>query len=98
MKNSVVIIGIGEVGGVFARGFLKAGYPVFPVTRSNSISDVSEHVKNPEAVIVAVGEKAMHPILESLPSEWKSKVVLIQNELLPHDWTKYDNFAPTFSK
>ena len=33
MKSPVVLIGIGEMGAVFARGFLRAGYPVYPVTR-----------------------------------------------------------------
>ena len=33
MKSPVVLIGIGEMGGVFARGFLRAGYPVYPATR-----------------------------------------------------------------
>ncbi len=32
MKNPVVIIGLGQIGGVFAKGFLSAGYPVYPVT------------------------------------------------------------------
>lgn len=37
MKKPVVIIGIGEMGGVFARGFLRTGHPVFPVTRDMSL-------------------------------------------------------------
>lgn len=30
MNKAVVIIGIGELGRVFARGFLRLGYPVYP--------------------------------------------------------------------
>jgi prephenate dehydrogenase len=30
MNQTVVIIGIGEMGGVFAKGFLRSGYPVYP--------------------------------------------------------------------
>jgi len=35
MNPPIVIIGIGELGGVFARAFLYAGYPVYPVTRGS---------------------------------------------------------------
>ena len=33
MKNPVVVVGIGEMGSVFARGFLRLGHPAYPVTR-----------------------------------------------------------------
>ena len=39
MKSPVVLIGIGEMGGVFARGFLRAGYPVYPVTRQTDLAE-----------------------------------------------------------
>lgn len=34
MKHPVVLIGVGEMGGVFGRGLLKLGHPVFPVIPS----------------------------------------------------------------
>ncbi len=34
MQQPVVIIGIGELGGVFAGAFLKNGHPVYPITLS----------------------------------------------------------------
>lgn len=37
MKPPVVVIGIGEMGGVFARGYLKNGHPVYPVTRGSDM-------------------------------------------------------------
>ena len=37
MKQSVVVIGMGEMGGVFARGFLKSGHPVIPINRGDDI-------------------------------------------------------------
>jgi prephenate dehydrogenase len=30
MKAAIVIIGIGEIGSIFARGFLKIGHLVYP--------------------------------------------------------------------
>ena len=41
MKKPVVIIGIGEIGGVFARGLLRAGYPLVPVNRNDDIQQVA---------------------------------------------------------
>ena len=53
MKSPVVLIGIGEMGGVFARGFLRAGYPVFPVTRRSDLAGAARAVPTPELVLVA---------------------------------------------
>ncbi len=39
MNQAVIIVGVGELGSVFARGFLRLGYPVYPVTRKISIHD-----------------------------------------------------------
>ena len=38
-KHEITLIGVGEMGGVFARGFLKSGYTVKPATRQQSIPD-----------------------------------------------------------
>ena len=66
MKNPVVIIGMGELGGFFAPGFLKSGYPVVPVLRGMALASVSSELPNPELVLVAVGESELHPLLESI--------------------------------
>ena len=44
MNKPVVIIGIGEMGGVFARGFLKSGHPVYPVNRSMDNEQAAEEI------------------------------------------------------
>lgn len=95
MKKPIVIIGIGEMGGVFARGFLRSGYPVFPVTRNMSLEKVSAELTDPELVLLAVAEKDLHNSLETLPSVWRDKLVLLQNELLPGDWQQYSYTDPT---
>ena len=41
MKQPIVIVSIGELGGVFARAFLRNGLPVYPITRSMNISKYS---------------------------------------------------------
>jgi hypothetical protein len=89
MKLPVVLLGGGEMGSVFARGLLKLGHPVYPVTRGISVTDAAKHISEPTAVIVAVGEGNIHEILADIPQVWHEKLVLSQNELLPVDWQRH---------
>ena len=95
MKDPVVIIGMGEMAGVFARGFLRLGHPVFPASRETSLSTMAGELPTPALVLVAVGENDLHPVLEALPSLWQERVALLQNELLPRDWRSHDLASPT---
>ncbi len=95
MKQAVVIIGLGEMGGVFARGFLKAGHPVYPVGRQDDSQEIAELVPDPALVLVAVAENDLKPTLQSVPGQWRDKLVLLQNELLPSDWLAEDLSNPT---
>jgi len=95
MKKAVVLIGVGEMGGVFARGFLKAEYPVYPVEQGTDISSVFKEINDPKAVIVAVGEKPLHGVLDAIPQNWHDRLILLQNELLPRDWQSHDIQNPT---
>lgn len=89
MKEPVVIIGMGEMGGVFARGFLRIGHPVYPVTRVMDIHQMAANLPEPGLVLLAVGEKDLHNVLAVMPEAWKEQLVLLQNELLPRDWEQY---------
>jgi hypothetical protein len=95
MDQAVVIIGIGEIGSVLARGLLKTGHPVYPLTREMDIEEQAKRISNPVAVIVAVGESDLHSILANIPENWQKNLILIQNELLPRDWQCYDFPTPT---
>jgi hypothetical protein len=90
MTNSVVIVGLGEIGSVFARGFLRSGYTVHPVTREMTMQAVADEVASPELVVIAVGEADLDDQLSKVPDVWKDRLVLLQNELLPVDWQRYD--------
>jgi ketopantoate reductase len=90
VSKSIVIVGLGEIGSVFARGFLRSGYVVQPVTRSMDMQKVAQHTPDPELVVIAVGEAELHQQLKKIPEAWKDKLVLLQNELLPRDWLKYE--------
>jgi len=95
MKTPIVLIGIGEMGSVFARALLRAGHTVHPVNRKTSLVEVAQEIPAPELVLVAVAESDLHPVLEAMPSQWFQRIGLIQNELLPADWEQYGFPQPT---
>jgi ketopantoate reductase len=86
MKKPVAIVGIGQMGGVFAKGFLKAGYPVYPVVSGMSIESSARQMPECDFVLLAVPENKLHAVIQLVPNQWKSKLGLLQNELLPRDW------------
>lgn len=86
MKKPVVLIGVGEMGGVFARGLLRLGHPIFPLTRTMDMDKAAKEIAEPEAVIVAVAENDIQTVLGDMPEVWRDRLVLLQNELLPRDW------------
>ncbi|MCK4705924.1 MAG: hypothetical protein KAT90_10605 [Gammaproteobacteria bacterium] len=90
MKNPIIVVGMGEMGSVFARGFLRTGHPVFPVVRGMDMANVADEVSEPELVLVAVAEADLHSVLQQIPSTWSDRLVLLQNELLPNDWLQYE--------
>jgi ketopantoate reductase len=90
MKKPVVVVGMGEMGGVFARGFLRAGYPVYPVVRGMTMEEEAKKITDPECVVIAVAEADLHSVLKQVPEAWRDRLVLLQNELLPNDWLQYE--------
>ena len=86
MQQAVVLIGLGEMGGVFAHALLRSDHPVFPVTRATPLSEAADAWPDPLAVLVAVGEKDLGAVLESMPKAWSDRLILLQNELLPRDF------------
>ena len=95
MKKPVILVGVGEMGGVFARGILRSGYPVIPVTRQMNMQEVANETPDPQLVLVSVAENDLHPTLAALPAQWHRHLGLLQNELLPRDWQQYFYQNPT---
>jgi ketopantoate reductase len=95
MKTPVVIIGMGEMGGVFARGLLRSGYPVYPFNRGADLAEAARELPAPELVLVAVAENDLHAVLENMPPAWRTRIALLQNELLPRDWEQHGLGQPT---
>lgn len=95
MGNTVVVIGLGQLGRVFAGGLLRAGHPVVPVNRGDDLARAAELNPMPEAVVVAVAEGDLASLLEGMPERWRDRLVLLQNELLPRDWRPFTAATPT---
>ena len=93
--SDIVVIGLGQLGRVFAGGLLRAGCSVIPVNRGDDLFTVAHAHPDPALVLVAVAENDLHTVLAAMPGAWRPHVALIQNELLPRDWEKYRYVDPT---
>lgn len=91
----VVLIGVGEIGGVFARGLLRLGNPVVPVRRSDDLDAIAAEVRRPALALVTVGEADLNAVLTAMPAVWRDRIGLVQNELLPNDWEAHGYDGPT---
>ncbi len=95
MSETAIVIGAGELGGLFAHGLLRCGHAVVPVLRGDDPSRVAEEHPKPAVVLVAVGEDDLAPVLSSMPAAWCRSLVLMQNELLPHAWQSHNILDPS---
>ena len=95
MNKHAVVIGLGEMGSVFARALLRLGMTVHPVQRDSNLADIAKNVTDPEIVLLAVGEKDLHTALDKFPKQWIPQLALLQNELLPRDWQSHNLDTPT---
>jgi len=94
MKKPIIVLGIGELGSVFARAFLKNNHPVYPITRTTDIDELRTSI-DPEFILICTGEADLQSALKSIPNEWKDRIAMMQNELLPRDWTAHNLTNPT---
>ncbi len=95
MHNSITLVGVGEMAAVFSHALLRTGHPITPVLRSTTMATAVELDPDPSLVLVTVGEDDLDPALVALPDPWRSRVGLIQNELLPRDWERHRIEHPT---
>lgn len=95
LNKTIVTIGQGEMSGVFNRGFLKMGHPLFPILRGDRLEEMEGQIDDPELVLVAVGEADVQHVIANLPASWRDRTVLLQNELLPKDWESSQLKDPT---
>ncbi len=93
--QETVVIGLGQLGRIFAGGLLRSGNLVVPVNRGDDMNAVAAAHPAPTLVLVAVAEPDLHGVLAALPAPWKGRIGLIQNELLPRDWQAHGIENPT---
>ena len=86
MKQPIIVIGLGQNGAVFAKGFLRIGHPVYPIIRRDNLVDAIKRTPDPIMVLVAVREEDLQPVLNQVPPAWHKHIALIQNELVPSVW------------
>lgn len=91
----VVVIGLGQLGRVFAGGLLRTGHTVWPVNRGDDMDIVAARAPETALVLVAVAEADLHTVLQNLPPNWRGRLGLLQNELLPRDWLAHGITEPT---
>jgi hypothetical protein len=87
MKQPIVIVGIGELGGVFSRAFLRNGLPVYPVTRSMNISEQASRIHQPELVLKNVFVLTINI----------AGMVLQEGTTTETLWTKHNELARTIA-
>jgi len=90
-----ILVGVGQMGAVFAHALLRAGVTLVPVRRGDDLEAVAHTHPHPERVLVTVGEADLEGVLSSLPEGWRDRLLLLQNELLPGDWERYGVVDPT---
>ncbi len=95
LNDPAIIVGMGEMGGSFARGLLRSGHPVVPVLRDTDPEPIARDIPEPAATLVTVGEADLDATLAKLPSRWRDRIVLVQNELLPRNWIAHGYDNPT---
>jgi hypothetical protein len=97
MKQPIVIIGLGQIGSVFAQGFLQIRRPVYPIEYEMDLRAEAKEIPDPEIVLVAVKEEVLPTVLSIFPQIWQDRLALIQNELVPRDWEMHNLPFPTVS-
>lgn len=93
----VVVVGVGQLGAVFALGWLRSGVPVYPVTRGLRLADWRGVIAEPQLVLLAVAEDDLHSALDDVPEAWRDRIALVQNELVPRDWLRHGVARPTLA-
>ncbi len=89
MKSPIALLGLGQLGSLFAHAFLRLGHPVIPLLRDDTEGLANLALAPPEALMVACGDMDLPGVLETLPDPLRNRTILLQNELLPYHYTPY---------
>jgi len=67
---------------------------VFFHVLSTDIDELKASI-DPELILVCTAEGDLQSALSSIPTEWKDRVAMMQNELLPRDWESHNFTNPS---
>jgi hypothetical protein len=95
--ESALVVGMGELGGVFALALLRRGITVMPVLRATTSEHVSACCKEPTLCVVTVGEDSLATVLDGWLRRYSDRWVLVQNELRPSEWERRGMPTPTIA-
>lgn len=94
VSPTVVVIGMGQLGQLFAGAFSRLGWRVLPVGRGEIFTEQGRDAV--QLVLVTVGEDSLRDVLGMVPDRYLGQVVLFQNELRPDAWEfRYGEAAPS---
>ena len=93
--RDLIVMGIGELGSLYANAALKRGLRVTPVIRNQHPASVLAGTPVETPILVAVGEADLDAALRSLPAERLASSILLQNELFPSHWSRFTRSTPT---
>lgn len=95
--ENAIVVGMGELGGVFAVALLRRGFTVTPVLRNTPIDVVTDGHLEPELCVITVGEDALPAVLDGGLRKYSDCWVLVQNELRPSEWERRGLAIPTIA-
>jgi hypothetical protein len=93
--RDLIVMGLGELGSLYANAALKHGMRVTPLTRKLAPASALSQAPSATPILVAVGEADLDVALESLPSDRRGSLILLQNELFPRQWARFTTHTPT---
>ncbi|HMA91078.1 MAG TPA: hypothetical protein VKP30_00260, partial [Polyangiaceae bacterium] len=93
--ESAIIVGMGELGSVFALALLRRGITVMPVLRSTPTEALATERREPGLCVITVGEDALAGVIDGSLRRYSDRWVLVQNELRPSEWERRGIAIPT---
>ncbi|MGC4070703.1 MAG: hypothetical protein QM784_39735 [Polyangiaceae bacterium] len=94
-EQEAIVVGVGELGGVFSLGLLRRGYSVQPVLRSTPVEPLATRLTAPALCVIAVAEDDLANVLDGWARRYSDRWVLMQNELRPSEWERRGLATPT---
>jgi ketopantoate reductase len=93
--ENAIVVGMGELGSVFAVALLRRGIAITPILRSTPIEQLAQECREPDLCVITVGENALDLVLDSGLRKYSDRWVLVQNELRPSEWERRGLSIPT---